>query len=42
MSWRIILITGSAKLDYQFGFLVVRKEKITKVHLNKIKNGVSQ
>lgn len=36
MSWRTIVITGSAKLDYQLGFLVVRKEKITKIHLNEI------
>lgn len=30
------MITGSAKLDYQLGYLVVRKEKITKIHLNEI------
>lgn len=36
MSWRTIVITGSAKLEYQLGFLVVRKEKITKIHLNEI------
>lgn len=36
MSWRTVVITGSAKLDYQLGFLVVRKEKITKIHLNEI------
>lgn len=30
------MVTGSAKLDYQMGFLVVRKEKITKIHLNEI------
>lgn len=36
MSWRTIVITGSAKLDYQLGFLVVRKEKITKIYLNEI------
>lgn len=36
MSWRTIVITGSAKLDYQLGYLVVRKEKITKIHLNEI------
>lgn len=30
------MITGSAKLDYQLGFLVVRKEKITKIHVNEI------
>lgn len=36
MSWRTVVVTGSAKLDYQLGFLVVRKEKITKIHLNEI------
>lgn len=36
MSWRTIVITESAKLDYQLGFLVVRKDKITKIHLNEI------
>lgn len=36
MSWRTLVITGSAKLDYQLGYLVVRKEKITKIHLNEI------
>lgn len=36
MSWRTVVVTGSAKLDYQMGFLVVRKEKITKIHLNEI------
>lgn len=30
------MVSGSAKLDYQMGFLVVRKEKIQKVHLNEI------
>lgn len=30
------MITGSAKLDYQLGYMVVRKEKITKIHLNEI------
>ena len=30
------MITGSAKLEYQLGYLVVRKEKITRIHLNEI------
>lgn len=36
MSWRIVVVSGSAKLDYQLGFLVVRKDTTTKIHLNEI------
>ncbi len=36
MSWRTIVISNSAKLDYQMGYLVVRKEDITKVHMSEI------
>lgn len=36
MSWRIVVISSSAKLDYQLGFLVVRKDKTTKIYLNEI------
>ncbi len=36
MSWRIVVVSSSAKLDYQLGFLVVRKDTITKIHLNEI------
>lgn len=36
MSWRTIVVSSSAKLDYQLGFLVVRKDTTTKVHLNEI------
>ena len=36
MSWRIIVITGRAKLDLQLGYMVVRSEEITKVALNEI------
>lgn len=36
MSWRTIVVSSSAKLDYQLGFLVVRTDTITKVHLNEI------
>lgn len=38
MSWRTIVISNSAKLDYQLGFLVIRQEKITKIHLSEISN----
>lgn len=36
MSWRIVVISQSAKLDYQLGYLVVRKENITKIYLSEI------
>lgn len=36
MSWRIVVISKRAKLDYQLGFLVVRNEEITKIHLGEI------
>ena len=36
MSWRTIVVSSSAKLDYQLGFLVVRTDTTTKVHLNEI------
>lgn len=36
MSWRIIVISKRAKLDYQLGFMVVRSDEITKIHLSEI------
>ena len=36
MSWRTVVITGTSKLDYQMGYLVVRGEETKKVHLNEI------
>ena len=36
MSWRIVVISKRAKLDYQLGYLVVRSEEITKIHLGEI------
>lgn len=36
MSWRIIVISRRAKLDYQMGYMVVRGEEITKIHLGEI------
>ena len=37
MSWRTVVITGNAKLDYKMGYLVVRKQGETKqVHLSEI------
>ena len=36
MSWRTVVISSSAKLDYQMGFLVVRKNEPVKIHLSEI------
>ena len=37
MSWRTVVISSSAKLDYQMGYLVVRKDTTTKIHLGEIR-----
>lgn len=36
MSWRTVVISKRAKLDYQLGYMVVRSEEITKIHLGEI------
>lgn len=36
MSWRIVVISQSAKLDYQMDYMLVRQESITKIHLSEI------
>jgi len=36
MSWRTVVISSSAKLDYQMGFLVIRKEDVVKIHISEI------
>ncbi|MCM1251631.1 MAG: type II CRISPR-associated endonuclease Cas1 [Clostridium sp.] len=36
MSWRIVVISKRAKLDYQLGYMVVRSDEITKIHLGEI------
>lgn len=36
MSWRVIVISRRAKLDYQMGYMVVREEKLIKIHLSEI------
>ena len=36
MSWRTVVISSSAKLDYQLGYLVVRKTDVVKIHLSEI------
>ena len=37
MSWRTVVVSFSAKLDYQMGYLVVRKDTTTKIHLGEIR-----
>ena len=36
MSWRTIVISQSAKLDYQMGFMVVRQRETTRIHISEI------
>ena len=36
MSWRTIVISSSAKLDYQMGYLIVRNQDVVKVHISEI------
>ena len=36
MSWRTIVISRSAKLDYKLDYLVIRQQEITRVHLSEI------
>ena len=36
MSWRTIIISTSAKLDYQLGYMVVRRDTVTKIHISEI------
>ena len=36
MSWRTVVITNSAKLDYKMGYMVVRQDSITKIHISEI------
>lgn len=36
MSWRTVVISNAAKLDYQLGYLVVRRDTITKIHIGEI------
>lgn len=36
MSWRTVVISSTAKLDYQLGFMIVRGEETVKVHINEI------
>ena len=36
MSWRSVVISTSAKLDYQMGYLTIRGETVTKIHMSEI------
>ena len=36
MSWRTVIISGQAKLDYKMGFMVVRGEETKRVHVDEI------
>ena len=36
MSWRTVIITNSAKLDYQMGYMVIRRDTVTKIHISEI------
>lgn len=36
MSWRTVIISNSAKLDYQLGYMVVRTADTIKIHLSEI------
>ena len=42
MSWRTVVVSSSAKLDYQMGYLVVRKDTTTKIHLGEIRTLLSE
>ena len=36
MSWRTVVISKSAKLDYQLGYMVVRQDTVNKIHLSEL------
>ena len=36
MSWRTVVVSSNAKLDYQMGYLVVRRDDVKKVFLDEI------
>ena len=36
MSWRTVVISSSAKLDYHMGYMVVRKDEELKIHISEI------
>ena len=36
MSWRVIVISHNAKLDYKMNYMMVRQETITRIHLSEV------
>lgn len=36
MSWRTVVISGRCKLDMSLGYLQVRREDVTRIHLSEI------
>ena len=36
MSWRIVVISNRAKLEYKMDYMIVRQSEITKIHLSEI------
>lgn len=36
MSWRTVVISNTAKLDYQMGFMVVRQQSTNRIHLSEV------
>ena len=36
MSWRIVVISNGAKLEYKMEYMIVRQSEITKIHLSEI------
>ena len=36
MSWRTVVISSNAKLDYQMGYMVVRRMDTMKIHLSEM------
>ena len=40
MSWRTVVISQSAKLDYQLGHMVIRQENVHKIYIGEIRTVV--
>ncbi|MEA4966602.1 MAG: type II CRISPR-associated endonuclease Cas1 [Bacteroidaceae bacterium] len=36
MSWRIVVVSNNAKLDFKMEYLVIRQEEITQIHISEI------
>lgn len=36
MSWRTVVVSSSAKLDYKLGYMVIRKQDVVKIHISEI------